>query len=168
KLFHCRIPLGLKLNIILFIPDFPMPTDRCRSILKPLVERGDAVYNLSRVALLATGLSTGKLEYLKFGTQDRLHQPSRQELFPAMGIIFRAALSAGASAVFLSGSGSTILAMCQDNGEIIGKAMLRAGKQQGLKAKVVFTTPTSKGVHLVNHKNAETPIGSLPVNRTQN
>ena len=96
---------------MLFIPDFRIATADARAVLPAQVSLQDAVFNAGRAALLIAGMATDRPEYFKLATQDRLHQPYRQSLFPAMKVIFRAALDCGALGVFLSGSGSTVLAL---------------------------------------------------------
>ena len=70
--------------------------------------------NASRAALLVAALSQGRFDLLDEATADRLHQPARAKLFPAMYAIFDAAKAAGAHCAYLSGGGSTICALCSD------------------------------------------------------
>ena len=99
---------------------------------------------------MVAGLSTNHTEYLGVATQDRLHQPYRQPLFPAMKIIFAAARDAGALGVFLSGSGSTILALTQGREMTVAYEMAEAARQAGVEGEVHITQPTVKGAHLVD------------------
>jgi len=149
RLVHKKVPVRQGWKFVLFIPDFEMPTEEARAILPRQIVREDAVYNLGRVALLTNALITGQADSLKVATQDRLHQPQRQALFPAMSDIFVAALSAGADGVFLSGSGSTILALARGELDIIGKAMLAEGKQAGIKGKVHVTELSEMGAQIL-------------------
>ena len=146
---HVPVPLPKGLTAVLFIPDFAMSTAKARNILPPKVSRADAVFNIGRVSLLTLAMSTGKLEYLKIATQDRLHQPARQSMFPAMENIFKAALEAGALGAFLSGAGSTILAFTEGeslSGEI-GKAMQDAATKAGVNGRVQVARPSAQGTH---------------------
>lgn len=136
RLVHERIPVRRSWKLVLFIPDFEMPTVEARAVLPRQITREDAIYNLGRVALLTNALITGQADNLKVATQDRLHQPHRQALFPAMRHIFAAALSAGADGVFLSGSGPTVLALARSKLDTIGRAMLIGGKKANIKGKI--------------------------------
>ena len=111
RLITSQVPLPRELKAVLFVPDVPMSTDQARNILPSTVDRADAVYNIGRVALLVRALTTGDLQHLNVATQDRLHQPARQELFFPMKNILRGAMDAGALGVFLSGAGSSVLAL---------------------------------------------------------
>lgn len=144
-LVHASVPLPAGLQVVLFIPDFEMPTRDSRTILPHRVSRADAVYNLGRVGLLVAALATGQLEYLRVATEDRLHQPARQALFPAMERLFRAALDAGALGTFLSGSGSTILALCVDGASVVAQSLAAAAAQTGVSGRAVVTRPSPVG-----------------------
>ena len=109
----------------------------------------DAVYNIGRAALLAVSLATGDARSLRLATQDTLHQPAREPLFPAMKGIFKAALESGACGVFLSGSGSTVLALAVDDVDRVAKAMLDEAKRQGLQGTTRITRPWPQGVSVM-------------------
>jgi homoserine kinase len=104
---------------------------------------------MGRVALLVNALSTGRLGDLRLATGDRLHQPYRQRLFPAMKVIFKAALDAGALGVFLSGSGSTILALTRGMEMTVAYEMAEAARQANVEGKVKITRPSIRGAHPV-------------------
>ncbi len=140
------VPLKPGVKAVLYIPDFEMPTLKARALLHPEVSRADAVFNIGRAAMLAVALSSGRWDLLKVATQDRLHQPQRQTLFPAMGYILQAALDAGAPGAFLSGSGSTVLAIATTKTAAIGKAMADTAKREGLSGKTLVTKPSPVGV----------------------
>ena len=143
------VPVPDGLNAVLFIPDVPMPTEQARGLLADDVRREDAVYNMGRVALLVRAFATGDLAHLATATEDRLHQPERQTIFPAMKNIFRAALGAGALGVFLSGAGSSVLALARDKELTIGYEMADAAAKSGIGGSVKVTCPTSRGAHVV-------------------
>lgn len=153
KYCSVAIPLPANLKAALFIPDFAISTEKARDVLPTQVARPDAVFNLGRVALLALALTTGKLEYLRVATQDRLHQPARQALFPAMESLFQAALEAGALGAFLSGSGSTILALTEGKSlaQAIGQAMQTAAAKAGVGGRVQVTSPTAQGTQRIEN-----------------
>jgi len=97
-------------------------------------------------------LYSNHLEYLAIATQDRLHQPYRQSLFPAMKVIFKAALDAGALGVFLSGSGSTVLALTQGREMTVAYEMAEAARQACVEGNVRVTQPTVRGAHLIGQE----------------
>ena len=149
RLVTAAVQVPEDLQAVVFIPDMRMPTDRARGLLSDKVALEDAVYNIGRVALLVGALASGDLSKLAVATEDRLHQPPRQTLFPAMKNIFRAALDAGALGVFLSGAGSSVLALTRGKELTIGYEMADAAVKSRVDGTLTITKPTSVGAHLV-------------------
>ncbi len=149
RLYTAAINMPADLSAVLFIPELRIATADARSVLPEKVTVADAVYNMSRTALLVAGMATNRLEFLGIATEDRLHQPYRQSLFPAMNLLFRAAMDAGALGAFLSGSGSTVLALARGREMTVAYEMAEAAKQAGVAGRVHITRPTVQGAHLV-------------------
>jgi homoserine kinase len=124
------IPANLK--AVALIPHQTISTKQARTILPSNISRDDAIFNLGRVALLVNSLSSGNTDYLQIATQDRLHQPQREILFPSMRLIFQAAKKAGALGVFLSGSGPTIIALTEQRGMTIAYEMADIAEKSGV------------------------------------
>ncbi len=138
-----------ELKAVLFVPDVPMATEEARGLLPAMIDRQDAVFNIGRTALLVNALASGNLEYLAIATEDMLHQPARQKIFFPMKNIFRAAMSAGALGVFLSGAGSSVLALTRDREYTIGYEMADAAMKSGVEGAIKVTNPTTLGAHVV-------------------
>src|SRR5204862_4073221 len=90
-----RFPDALK--AVIFTPSFPMDTVAGRKLLPASYSKADVTFNTGRVALLLTALQTGRYELIGEAMQDRLHQPYRQALCPAMPGSIDATMRAGAS-----------------------------------------------------------------------
>ena len=140
------------LRAVLFVPDVSMPTTHAREVLSRTVSRDDAVYNAGRVALLVNALATGRTEHLRVATQDRLHQPARQELLPVMRLLFRSAMDAGAVGVFLSGAGSTVLALTQGKELTVAYEMADTANKAGVPGEVKITRPSARGAFVTRVK----------------
>ena len=147
-LVRAPVPIPKELRAVLFIPETPMPTEQARGVLSAKVSREDAVYNMGRVALLINALSAGRVDDLRVATQDRLHQPARQELLPVMRLLFRSALDAGALGVFLSGAGSTVLALTQGSELTVAYEMADAANKAGAPGEVKVTRPSVEGAQV--------------------
>lgn len=143
------VPIPDGLHAVIYIPDMEMPTEQARNLLEPMVDRGDAVFNIGRAALLVRAFATGDLKLLPVATDDRLHQPARQSIFRPMKNIFRGALEAGALGVFLSGAGSSVLALSMGKEFTIGYEMADAADKSGITGEVKITTPSALGTHAV-------------------
>ena len=149
RLIATPVPVPDGLRAVLFIPDMRMPTEQARDLLPAEVPRQDAVYNMGRVAMLVRAFATGDLTGLAVATGDRLHQPARQTIFPAMKNIFRSAMAAGALGVFLSGAGSSVLALTQGKELTVGYEMADAAVKSGVDGTLKVTRPTNQGTHVV-------------------
>ncbi len=151
RLYAAPVPAPDGLSAVLFIPDFRIATADARAVLPAQVSLEDAVFNAGRAALLIAGMATDRPEYFKLATQDRLHQPYRQSLFPAMKVIFRAALDSGSLGVFLSGSGSTVLALAAGREMTVAYEMAEAARQAGVQGQVRVVGISSRGAYVASH-----------------
>ena len=149
QIFTAPVELPPDIRTVLFIPDHRVSTDDARAVLSQTVTMADAVYNMSRASLLVAAMAGNHPEYLAEATKDRLHQPYRQGLFPPMKLLFQAAMDAGALGVFLSGSGSTVLALTRGREMTVGYEMAEAAKQAGVEGKLTITQPTTDGAHVL-------------------
>ncbi|MGN0171353.1 MAG: homoserine kinase [Acutalibacteraceae bacterium] len=111
KVHSVSVPVSERIRFALFIPDFELKTAVARAVLPERVSREDSVYNLSRAALMTASLFSGSLENLRFGVQDRLHQPYRFPMIDGADQIFYLAYELGAYGVCISGAGPSILAI---------------------------------------------------------
>lgn len=111
-----KCPVHPCLRFCAFIPNFKTSTHDARAVLPTCVPRADAVFNLSHVAVLLCALAAGDTAMLSVSLQDRLHQPYRTSLIDGYEEVRRAALEAGAHAFFISGSGSTCMAIYTEDG----------------------------------------------------
>lgn len=115
KVWSVRVPMNGKVEFITFIPDFELSTEKARAALPKTIAHHDAVFNLSRAALLAGSLTTGKLENLGVAVGDCLHQPYRFDLIPDGRELVHAAKAMGALGTFISGAGPSIIAVVDAN-----------------------------------------------------
>ncbi len=149
RIYTVPVSVPPELHAVVFVPDVRIATEDARAVLPEKILVADAVHNMGRVGLLVASMATNHPEYLTMATQDRLHQPYRQSLFPAMKVIFKAALDAGALGVFLSGSGSAVLALTQGREMTVAYEMAEAARQASVEGNVRVTQPTVRGTHLI-------------------
>lgn len=142
-------PVAEALKVVLFIPDFEMPTGESRKLLPQTLSKDDAVHNIGRAAMLVAALGTGAWDALDAATQDRMHQPARARIFPGMTDIFAAARAAGALGAYLSGGGSTVAALTVEDEERIARAMMQEAIARGYPGRTVITAPALRGAAVV-------------------
>lgn len=149
---HTSVTLPRGLSAVVFVPELRMPTRESRKLLPQSLPRQDVVHNASRAALLVAAIAAGRFDLLDTATQDKLHQPARAQLFPAMFAIFSAAKDAGAHCAYLSGGGSSICALASDNLRGIADAMEQAAHNRETPGRSIITKPTPKGAHVVESR----------------
>jgi homoserine kinase len=123
KIHAIKTPFPDALKAVVFTPSFPMDTVAGRKLLPASYPKADVTFNTGRVALLLTALQMGRYEVIGEAMQDRLHQPYRQVLFPAMPEIIQAAITAGAYGASLSGGGSSLIALADSHLNEVLQAM---------------------------------------------
>jgi homoserine kinase len=149
RVLAVRVPLPAPLRAVAVIPDREMSTAGARRVLPPQVPREDAVFNVTRTALLVAALATGQYACLPEASRDRLHQPYRAALLPGLEEVCEAARKAGALAAFLSGAGSTMLALVAVGGEEVGEAMRKTWRDRfGIAARVCLLDVDSEGLRV--------------------
>ena len=141
------------LHLVLAIPEFTLSTQKARDILPDTVEFSDAIYNISRSALLVASIATGKLDMLSLAMKDVLHQPYRSNLIPGFDEVVETASDAGALSVTLSGAGPTIAAYCLDNMERVGKQMQDVFMRHDILCDIKVIRADQEGARVWTHNN---------------
>lgn len=146
------VPVSERIRFAVFIPDFELKTEVARAVLPAQVSRTDAVYNLSRTALMTASLFSGRLDNLRVAVQDRLHQPYRFPLIAGAEQVFYTAYETGAYAAAISGAGPSVLAIIdKDNVSFAEKAeeQLRRAGLSGWRVQVFGCDPQGATVQFV-------------------
>jgi homoserine kinase len=106
------VRIGLETEVVAFVPDQRLATERARGLLPEFVSHADAAANAARAALLIAALTSGDdlgCDVLLDATDDRLHQPYRAPAMPDSAALVDRLREAGVPAV-ISGAGPTVLA----------------------------------------------------------
>ena len=148
KLLTSTIHVPSTLKAICFIPDDSMSTSQARKLLPKKIDLKDAVHNISRTSLLVKSFITNDLSNLSIATEDKLHQPFREKIYPLMKDFFKASLIAGAKSVFLSGSGPTIIALSDNKIKSISYKIREIAKTHHVKGVIRIVSISEKGAHI--------------------
>lgn len=143
---HKQLPQALK--FVAAIPDFEIETKKARALLPSAVPFADAVHNLNRSTLLTAALWDGDYKRVGDLLEDRLHQPYRAKLVPQLFPCLAAARRAGAIGGWLSGSGSTVMALTLRNPRRVGAAMKRVFEKSGASCRVLVLEADRSGVRV--------------------
>jgi homoserine kinase len=150
KIHAIRTLFPDKLKAVIFTPSFPMDTVAGRKLLPASYPKADVTFNTGRIAMLILALQTGRYEVIGEAMQDRLHQPYRQALFPAMPDIIQAAIDAGAHGACLSGGGSSLIALASDHLHDVLHAMQETAKAAGVQGTGRILRADQQGARVVN------------------
>ena len=142
----------MPLKFVVAVPEFPLSTRLARSVLPEQVKMKDAVFNLSRAALLVAALTKGQPRFLRNAFADALHQPYREKLIPGMKDVFRAACRAGALGASLSGAGPCLIAYTLENEESVGQAMVEAFQEHEIEAHALQLSLDAHGARILKHR----------------
>ncbi|GHO84523.1 homoserine kinase [Dictyobacter formicarum] len=150
KIHAIKTKFPNSLRAVIFTPSFPMDTVAGRKLLPANYPKADVTFNTGRVALLLTALQTGSYELIGEAMQDRLHQPYRQVLFPAMPDIIKAAVAAGAHGACLSGGGSSLIALASSHFHDILRAMQNTARAAGVEGTGMILRADQNGARVLN------------------
>jgi len=106
-----RQELHVGIKFAALIPPTELETTIARGVLPKRISHKDAVYNLSRSALMSASLATGSYHNLRCAAGDRLHQDYRLPMIPGAERVMRMLDDEGVYCSYVSGAGSTIMAM---------------------------------------------------------
>ena len=152
-----RFDPPMSLVAALFIPDVTLRTARMRDLLPENVSHTDAAHNVGRAAMVVAALTSGsRLDLLTAMSDDRLHEPYRLAHFPQLPDLVRAAREAGALGAALSGAGSTVIALTDDEtiAQRAADAMAGAAAGLDLNGRALVVRPVVHGARLVERTAA--------------
>jgi homoserine kinase len=112
---HKKLIVHRGVSPLELIPNFKMSTATARALQPESVPHEDAVFNVSRSALLVAAL-TQSPELLMAATEDRLHQDYRSEAMPEAGEVI-ALMRKHSHAAVVSGAGPSVLVLASDPAE---------------------------------------------------
>lgn len=121
---HKKLLVHRGVSPILFVPESTMSTSVARGLQPAQFSREDAVFNVSRSALLIAAL-TQSPELLLAATEDKLHQSYRAAAMPETDLLVRELRRAGFAAV-VSGAGPSVLVLADGPGRRLEAAQVAA------------------------------------------
>ena len=138
------------LRIVLAVPDFSLSTREMRRALPKNIIMPDAIFNISRTALLVNAIQNSDWEILGKAMEDRLHQPYRAPFIPGIEELFSRVKRTGLAGVALSGSGPTIVSLTKRGfEETIGNIMKESFLKEDINCKILITEADLEGTKIV-------------------
>lgn len=135
-------------KILVAIPEFEIKTSAAREVLPTAIPLKDVVFNISRSLLLIGALTAGRYDLVGYGVDDKIHQPYRSCLVPGFVDAVKSSKGAGAKAVFLSGSGPSVVAMVDGKESEVSSALKRAFEEKQIPCRVLYLKPDHRGAEV--------------------
>jgi homoserine kinase len=145
---HKKLIVHRGVSPLELVPNFKMSTATARALQPESVPHEDAVFNVSRSALLVAAL-TQSPELLMAATEDRLHQEYRSEAMPEAGKVIEL-MRANNHAAVVSGAGPSVLVLASDPAERMAAAKLAAENFPQWRALVLAVD--FKGATVISHQ----------------
>jgi homoserine kinase len=147
---------------LVVVPETTMSTALARSLQPTSVPHEDAIFNVSRSALLIAALIQSP-ELLLVATEDKLHQGYRAAAMPETDALLQLLRKNGLPAV-VSGAGPSILVLCSDPAQRLVAAELVASSMKTAWQTLMLAVDF-KGATVVSHPvealaNAKSSPGS--------
>lgn len=145
---HKKLIAHRGVSAVVFVPETAMSTALARSLQPASVPHADAIFNVSRSALLVAALVQSP-ELLLAATEDRLHQSYRASAMPETDNLIRMLRENGLAAV-VSGAGPSVLVLGSDPAQRLRAAALvdehATSEWQALMLAIDF-----KGATVITH-----------------
>jgi len=146
-----KIKTPLDLLVVAAIPDFTLSTGKMRGALPQKIALPEAVFNLSRSALLVNALQNSDWDVLAEAMEDRLHQPYRAPFIPGIEDMFLKIKKTGLAGVALSGSGPSVVSFTKKgNEEVISKIMKDVFLNAGITCRILVLEVDMEGTKLIS------------------
>lgn len=141
-----KIKIPDNLRVVVAIPDFFLSTEKMRKVLPDKIPLSDAIFNLSRSALLVKALQNSDWKLLAEAMEDKLHQPFRASFIPGIKEMFSQVRNTGHAGIALSGSGPTVVSLTKRGSEkIISQIMEDTFLKAGINCRVLVLEADLKG-----------------------
>jgi len=145
-----KIKIPEDLQAVVAVPDFPLSTEKMRNVLPRKLPLCDAVFNLSRSALLVKALQNSDWTLLAEAMEDKLHQPFRTPYIPGIKEMFSQVKSTSHAGIALSGSGPTVISLTKRGSEkIISQIMEDTFLKAGINCRILVLEADLEGTKIV-------------------
>ncbi len=142
-----HFPCSKDWDFVTIVPDYKVHTAEARKVMKQDIDIKTSVYTSGHAIGFLRALETCDAELAGKACRDIMHEPYRKQLIPQFDELKEMALAEGAAAYFISGSGSTMIAMSNDHG--VSAGILQRVQTRYPAFQVYTLKSAEKGAHLV-------------------
>ena len=141
-----RYEVSDRLRFITVIPPYEVHTSEARKVVPQEIPLSTAVWQMGRIAGMTRGLETGDLDLIAAANDDRIQEPYRRRLIPDYNAVRDTCLNGGAKTIWISGSGSTLMAVTDDT--IVAKFLQVKLREQFPKCDTHILTCDTDGAQI--------------------
>ncbi len=139
------------LRFVVVSPEFEVLTSDSREALPVSLPFDQVVASINSASCLVAALSSGHYEALTGAVHDFTHEPHRLKGIPGAASAIQSGVAAGAYTGWLSGSGSSVLCVCQaDVAAKVAAAMEDAFAKAGLKSVSYDLAADNEGLRITD------------------
>jgi homoserine kinase len=139
-----RIEPPYNLGLVVALPEVMVATIDARKVLPKEVSIRDLVFHIGNASTMVYGMMTGDLGAISRSVKDAVFEPARTKLVPFLKEAEKEALSNGAMAAFLGGSGPCIVAFYDstaDIGNTIAEKLKAVYNENDMECETWVTKP---------------------------
>lgn len=137
-----RITPPEDLGVVVAMPDIMVSTMESRKVLPSDVKVKDLVFHVGNASSMVHGMHVGDLDLIGRSVKDAVFEPARTHLVPYLKEAEATAMSLGAKASFLGGSGPCVISFFSrslGNGEAIAAGIKEMYESNGMKCDTWVT-----------------------------
>ncbi len=144
-----RVAVPAELAFVVASPGVEMLTKESRGALPASLPFFDAVKSINSAAYVAAAFASGEFEKLQHAVADFMHEPYRLPKIPGGRESIAAGIEAGALTGWLSGSGSSVLCVCQrENAEPVAASMCAAFWRESVPCEARVLAADNEGLRI--------------------
>lgn len=147
---YSRVNIPDKLKFVAMIPSFKVSTALSRKVLPKSYLKEDCIFNTSRSAMLISAFYNNEFDKLRICFEDKIHQPYRKSLIRNFDEVFQKSKDLGSRGEFISGSGSTLMAVVDKNEEKFVSGMKKFLDELEDNWKVILLKPDLQGARVLS------------------
>ncbi|AYD39876.1 homoserine kinase [Clostridium fermenticellae] len=146
---YSKISMPGQLKFAAMIPEFEVSTELSRKVLPEFYKKQDCIFNISRATMLVSSLYNEDFNSLRMCFDDKIHQPYRNKLINNLDSIFAKSKELGSVGEFISGSGSTLMAVLNKDEDNFVNKMGEFLNQLDDRWKIILLKPDMEGVKVM-------------------
>jgi len=148
---------SLDVKVVIVHPHIEVETREARKLMQEPFKISDIVKQSGNLAAFISSLYTKNIDLFGSSLVDALVEPRRSKLITGFDDVKSSALSNGALACSISGSGPSLFAITRDNetADAVADAMMTAFSKHQLKSEFWISDLNAQGAYIKNIENFE-------------